>query len=103
MPTKRPDYRADRDHLAFLTKLKDHLPSIEDFEQNIEKQLSTKFNITIFTEEYLDNIISSLLSSTSDKDSKLLVRTRIESVEEHLLAFNSIPSLVKTGPSCTNI
>jgi arginine deiminase len=103
MPTKRPDYRADRDHLAFLTKLKDHLPSIEDFEQNIENQLSTKFNISICTEKYLDNIISSLLSSTSEKDSKLLVRTRIESVEEHLLAFNSIPSLVKTGPSCTNI
>lgn len=87
MPAKRPDYRADRLHHDFLTTLKDHLPSIDDFEDRIEKQLSMNYDINVCDIEDVEVLIEELYDATSEKDMKLLVRTKIESVEDHMVAF----------------
>lgn len=91
MPKKRPEYRADRDHLDFLSTLKDHLISIDDFEKKVEKQLSEKFDICIRTVEELEEIASSLRDSTPEREIKLLVRTKLVSVQDHLNSLKQIP------------
>ena len=87
MPKKRPEYRADRVHSDFLTTLKDHLPSIEDFESKIEQQLHQNYDVNIIDEFDINSLVDELYSTASEKELKLLVRTRIESVDEHLSTF----------------
>ena len=89
MPTKRPDYRADRLHHDFLTTLKDHLPSIDNFETRIEKQLGEKYDINVCDIEDIEEMVEELYETASEKELKLLVRTKIESVEDNLIAFHS--------------
>jgi hypothetical protein len=88
MPKKRPEYRADRDHLEFLSSLKDHLPSIDDFEGKVERQLSEHYDVCLRTEEDLREVVSSLHASTPENEMKLLVRTKLESVQDHLDSLN---------------
>jgi hypothetical protein len=99
MPKKRPEYRADRDHLDFLSPMKDHLSSIEDFESKIEEQLSLKFDVCHWSESDLKSTTSSLFESTPQKDMKLLIRTKTESVEEHYLEYITAKTLAETPPS----
>lgn len=96
MPKKRPDYRADRNHLDFLSTLKNHLPSIEDFEQRLVSQLLENFDVSFTNEEDVKQIVSDLFTSTEERELKLLVRTRIESVDEHLASF--VASKIPTTP-----
>lgn len=88
MPKKRPEYRADRDHLEFLSSLKDHLPSIDDFEERVERQLSEHYDICNRTEEDLAQVVSTLHASTPENEMKLLVRTKLVSVQDHLDSLN---------------
>lgn len=92
MPKKRPEYRADRAHEDFLTNLKDHLSSVDVFEEKIEKQLNTKFDLCHINEEKFNDIVDELFLTTDEKELKLLVRSKIEPVEDHLLAFISSTS-----------
>ncbi len=46
VPKKRPEYRKDRSHLDFITKLSSHLSSVEDFEEAIRSELSKTYKIT---------------------------------------------------------
>ncbi len=46
MPKKRPEYRGDRSHLDFITKLSSHVSSVEAFEAAIRAELSRSFDIT---------------------------------------------------------
>lgn len=94
MPKKRPDYRADRNHLDFLTSLKDHLPSIEDFEHRLVSQLHGNYDVSFTTEEDVKKIVSDLFSTAEEKELKLLVRTRTESVEDHLASFVASKALI---------
>ena len=99
MPKKRPEYRADRDHLDFLSPMKDYMTSIEDFESEVEKQLSRKFEITHWNESDLKGTTSSLFESTPQKDMKLLIRTKTESVDEHYLEYTTAKALAQTPPT----
>ena len=100
MPKKRPDYRADRLHEDFLTNLKDHISSVEVFEEKIENQLAKKFDLCQIDEINLKSIVEELFFTTNEKDLKLLVRTRIESVTDHHLAFlASAPAPAPPSPS----
>lgn len=94
MPKKRPDYRADRDHLDFLSTLKNHFPSIEDFEHRLVSQLHVNYDVSFTNEEDVKKIVSDLFSTTEEKELKLLVRTRTESVEDHLAAFVASKALI---------
>ncbi|MDX8430827.1 MAG: lipoate--protein ligase family protein [Candidatus Algichlamydia australiensis] len=46
LPSRRPEYRANRDHKEFITKLKDYLPSQEEFFLKIKKELQRRYHIT---------------------------------------------------------
>jgi hypothetical protein len=46
VPKKRPEYRGDRSHLDFITKLSSHILTVEDFEQAIRSELSKAYTIT---------------------------------------------------------
>jgi hypothetical protein len=100
MPRKRPEYRGDREHTAFLGKLRNYLPTVEDFEARIEDQLREKFEVTVFDYGMLMSSVKTLLGETQLEQ---VARTKVESIEDHLRKMAEIPSLVRTGPSCTNI
>ena len=100
MPKKRPEYRVDRDHDQFLSRLKNHLPSFEFFEDQIVRQLETKFDVVVTSSAELATTITEL-ATPDELDS--LIRTKVESAKEHYEMSLIAPSLVKTGPSCTNI
>lgn len=53
-PKKAPTYREGRDHLDFLTRLKDHLPSKNDFINKIKGELNSRF---ILSEKGLNPLI----------------------------------------------
>ena len=99
MPTKRPEYRENRDHSDFLSPMKDYLTTIEDFESKVEEQLSLKFEISHWSESDLKSTTSSLFESTPQKDLKLLIRTITESVDEHYLAYTTAKAVIKPPPA----
>lgn len=100
MPRKQPEYRSNRDHTSFLTKLKEYVPSVESFEDGIENELHRSFETTSMSPVELEGLIAELQEKN---DISSLCRTKVEPLEEVLRALNSIPSLVRTGPSCVNI
>ena len=71
----------------------------EDFESKIEEQLSLKFDVCHWSESDLKSTTSSLFESTPQKDMKLLIRTKTESVDEHYLEFIAAKTLAETPPS----
>jgi hypothetical protein len=42
---KRPAYRKDREHGAFLTKLEDHMTSVHDVERRVAASLRDTFDV----------------------------------------------------------
>lgn len=100
MPKKRPEYRVDRDHDQFLSRLKNHLPSFNYFEERIVEQLETRFDVVTTSSAELARTLAEL--ATHDELDEL-IRTKIESADEHFEMSMMAPSLVRTGPSCTNI
>ncbi len=46
VPKKRPEYRGDRSHLDFITKLSSHVTSVQAFEDAIYDELSKAYDIT---------------------------------------------------------
>jgi lipoate-protein ligase A len=57
MPSKRPDYRGDRDHNDFLTRLCLHIPSREAFLELLVSQLSEKFDLEHVSHEDFASVI----------------------------------------------
>ena len=62
-PKKRPEYRGDRNHLDFLTKLSDNVKNVDAFENAIVRQLETMFSVTLMRDggeiqEYKDYLES---------------------------------------------
>ena len=98
MPTKRPEYRENRDHSDFLSPMKDYLTTIEDFEIKIEEQLSNKFDLSHWSESDLNSTTTSLFDSTPQKDLKMLLRTKIESVDDLHLEFTAAKALLAQTP-----
>jgi len=45
MPKKRPDYRKDRDHSSFLTKLGDYMGSVDEMEDRVRGALAESFEV----------------------------------------------------------
>lgn len=45
LPKKRPAYRKDRTHTQFLTPLKNKLPSVDHFEEEISRVLNMYFDV----------------------------------------------------------
>lgn len=46
VPKKRPEYRGDRSHLDFITKLSSHVDSVDAFEAAIRAELARSYDIT---------------------------------------------------------
>ena len=56
-PSKAPQYRAHRNHLDFLTTLKQHFPSKQIFVENLVQALKTDLNLFPTTPELIKNSI----------------------------------------------
>ena len=78
MPKKRPEYRADRDHDAFLTRLKHHLPTVDDFEARVVQQLTHKFDVVATPAAALPATLAAL---AEPHEWDTLVRTKVETLE----------------------
>jgi len=98
LPKKRPDYRADRDHGAFLTKLEQHVGSVERFEAALGTHLEKLYQVLPASRDEIEAEVSNLLGPLS-VDS--VARTRLESIEDYL--NKQAVGLVKQGPSCVNL
>jgi lipoate-protein ligase A len=57
IPEKRPTYRLDRPHDAFLCKLKDHLPSSESLFENFLQELASHFTLRPADTDELSTIL----------------------------------------------
>ena len=99
MPKKRPEYRLNREHSTFLTKLKDHFTK-ETFEELLLNQLTSQFEIDVMRIENIDTIINDLLAGTDRAD---VIRTKLENIHEYCNEDPVLTSLVKRGPSCVNL
>ena len=78
--------------------MKDHWSTVDTFESTILQQLHEKFDVLMESEDSMESTIASL-ATVDEHDA--IIRTKIESVEPYVIA--TIPTLVKTGPSCVNL
>ena len=66
LPRKRPEYRLNRSHSEFLTRLKYYYSSIDAYEESILNQLKSKFEVIPVTMDdeqrkmYEDSVIGGL-------------------------------------------
>lgn len=81
MPSKRPDYRGDRDHNDFLTRLHLHIPSKEVFLEELVSQLGEKFDLKHVSPEDFAQVIADTCEEQG-KSINELARTRFEQVEQ---------------------
>lgn len=86
-PKKRPEYRGDRNHLDFLTKLTDHVTSVDAFEESIVNQLEKMFSVTMMKDggeiqEYKDYLES--------KKGEFAPRSKIEELQNSLFQSKAI-------------
>ena len=60
IPSKRPDYRGERSHEAFLTKLCNYLPSKKEFYNQVQNQFQHHFDSvnTIALKDVQDNFLN---------------------------------------------
>lgn len=97
MPSKKPDYRGDRDHTAFLTKLKHYIDTQEDFYNKVISTLSESFVIDVVDPAALRPHVEQILNG---RDIHTLSRSKLERIEEYLETASTTATLVHTGPSC---
>jgi len=106
IPSKKPEYRGERNHKDFLTTLKENLPSMNEFQNNIIEQLSTVYDVKLIDNNTIEKIVNDL-KNESNNNIQSLIRTVNVDIENHIKKTEElkmiIPSLVKSGPSCTNI
>ena len=105
IPLKKPEYRGNRNHHDFLTKLKNYIPSLESFENDIIQQLSLVYDINYIDDNNIDTIVNDLKNNSNNSNINSLIRTTVVDINEYVnkKPDSTIPSLVKMGPSCTNI
>ena len=99
LPKKMPEYRHRRDHGAFLTTLKQHLSSIDDFETALCSHLASPsflYKVHIVGHADINREVQDLLNGAAIET---VARTKLL---DPTLAFET-PTLVKLGPSCTNL
>ena len=78
MPAKRPDYRHDRGHSAFLDCLKNHFSSKQVFRDNLLNRLGECFDVEQYDEAEAMEMVDKLYSSSSETED--LLRTKMEIV-----------------------
>jgi hypothetical protein len=78
MPSKRPQYRNDRPHTHFLSKLKNYIATKETFENEIYEELAKKFLIEKLNFDDFHNLQEKLQLENVD----FKPRSFIENIEE---------------------
>jgi len=97
LPKKRPAYRGDRPHGDFVARVKEHVPSVEQLETRLIEQLRMHYDVV---ERSLEELQALTKCSLDERGEAIDLVSRTRFVE--LIVPDSIPSLVRTGPSCTN-
>ena len=100
LPKKRPQYRGDRNHNDFLTKLNKHIDNIDTFHLQIVTALSDEYEVKTVDENDLNQIIRNILNNRKWDEST--TRTMPEDINLYTVT-NKLESLVKQGPSCVNL
>lgn len=109
IPEKKPSYRGDREHTEFLTTLQNELPVVtskSDFAEAIETSLIQKLNfdlrgVGLAELDLQENASHETQLSNASRD--FYPRSKAESLIEHWESVKKIPSLIKVGPSCSNL
>ena len=100
LPKKRPQYRGDRNHNEFLTKLNKYIDDIDTFYTQIIVELNAEYEVDVINDSNFNHTIMKLLNNRKWDEST--TRTMPEDI--NLYTSNSkLESLVKQGPSCVNI
>lgn len=100
LPKKRPLYREDRPHASFLTRLSDHVKTVDQLEQALYTQLAASYDLEHVSLSRVNEEVVGLLGGLA---ADTVARTKIESLETFLGKLAEIPSLIKSGPSCVNL
>ena len=100
LPKKRPQYRGDRNHNDFLTKLNKFIDNIDTFHLQIVTALSDEYEVKTVDENDLNQIIRNILNNRKWDEST--TRTMPEDINLYTVK-NKLESLVKQGPSCVNL
>jgi len=80
VPSKRPEYRKNRGHLDFITRIKPHISSVDALEQSFVNELARVFDITqdnIFLTEHFHKHYGELL----ERYPEFVPRTVFESLD----------------------
>ena len=85
MPKKQPDYRLNRSHEDFLDKISRHLDTPEDFEERLLHSVSHLFEIQEVSMEEALSTAHMEKCRCPEKEQKLLIRTKIEQVEDYIV------------------
>lgn len=104
LPKKRPEYRQNRDHNSFLTKLNYHCDDVLKFETHVLDQLSNQYQLVRegeYDETARFSSESRLLGGSSRQS---VVRTKVEDVKMIIKDSNDAikNSLLHRGSSCLN-
>lgn len=99
-PRKQPEYRLNREHGAFLTRLSSYIPSVSDFEAALKVEFEKHFEVDSVSQQQCEAIVADLRLSNSEAT---VCRTKLESAEAVLSEMRRVPSLIRTGPSCVNL
>lgn len=87
IPKKRPDYRGDRDHVEFVTRINEHVKDRDSFVDDIKESLDAKFivenvDVDIFWGK-IEEIVERCVSKGKSRES--LSRTSfLNSLEEQM-------------------
>jgi len=83
---KRPAYRRDRDHNSFLTKLQDHLESIDELEKRLSSALHANFEVEELDVQggTAEDVALELGWDPSELNDGKTVRTRYVRIEDYL-------------------
>lgn len=82
LPAKRPQYRSDRHHNSFLTRLKLHMSSREEFEGLIVKTLEENYNIETATFEEVETICEQVMRNEVSIDK--VIRSKVVDIDDYL-------------------
>ena len=78
MPAKCPEYRQNRNHDDFLTKLKDHIPNQESFETNLMDYLGRSFQVSFIEVDQLLEEVDEIIKKKSTTFDSLHRTNRID-------------------------
>ena len=84
MPKKQPEYRLNRSHEEFLDKIMRHIETPEDFEERLLQAVGTVYEVQEVDIAEAIRVADYEEKHCPEKEKKLLLRTKIEEIEDYI-------------------